>query len=215
VQAVLGLNNLVQVFNYLEGDTISVFAGAGNDHVTVDASVTTWRAELFGEASNDRLYGGPMNDLLDGGPGNDYLDGGGGDNVLIGGGGHDVLKNGHAPLTLRAAVGASSKALSAIGTSTSSISAQLVQVPVQLDSRSRQPDLSRIDLSRAALGKSSQQLADKNSSRSRAILLEANKLTNGLDEELLGALVSGFLSKEHGSITGTMDVAFATYFNVT
>jgi hypothetical protein len=35
-----------RLFNYVEGETISVFAGAGNDHVTVDASVTTWRAEL-------------------------------------------------------------------------------------------------------------------------------------------------------------------------
>src|SRR4051812_22439851 len=108
-QVVVDQKKQVQVFNYVEGETIRVFAGAGNDHVTVDASVTTWRAELFGEQGNDQLIGGPLNDLLDGGPGNDHLDGRAGDNVLIGGGGKDVLKNGHAPLAA-AASGASSTA---------------------------------------------------------------------------------------------------------
>ncbi|MEX2309161.1 MAG: hypothetical protein WD738_16295 [Pirellulales bacterium] len=214
-QALFEQKKQVQVFNYVEGETISVFAGAGNDHVTVDASVTTWRAELFGQQGNDRLYGGPLNDLLDGGPGNDFLDGGAGDNVLIGGGGHDRLQNGHAPLVAQAAAGVPSVASAFAGTSTNSNSARLVQVPVQLDRRSRQLDLNRIDLNRAALARYLQQLADKNTPSSRAILLEANKLTAGLDDELLDALMSGLLSKDDGSITGTMDVAFATYDNET
>ena len=190
-QAVVEQNNQVQVFNYLQGETISVFAGAGNDHVTVDASVTTWRAELFGEQGNDRLYGGPLNDLLDGGPGNDFLDGGAGDNVLIGGGGHDVLQNGHAPVAALAATGDPSVAPALAGTSTNSISAAFVQVPAQLDSRSRKLVPSRIDLDRAALGKFFQQLADKNTRRSRAVLLQVNTLADGLDDELLDELTSG------------------------
>jgi Ca2+-binding RTX toxin-like protein len=214
-QAVVEQKNGVQVFNYVQGETISVFAGAGNDHVTVDASVTTWRAELFGEAGNDRLYGGPLDDLLNGGPGNDFLDGGAGDNVLIGGGGKDVLRNGHAPLVAQAASAATSVASTSPGTSTNSMSAKLVKLPVQHDKRSQQLGLNHIELHRAALAELLEQGSESNTSRSRAILLETNKFNNGVDDELLSALMSGYLSKDDGLVTGTMDSAFATYGNAT
>jgi Ca2+-binding RTX toxin-like protein len=92
-EVVADINGQVIVAGYSGGETVSVFAGAGNDEVTVDASVT-WRAQLFGEDGNDHLQGGPLGDLLDGGAGNDRLEGGGGDDVLIGGGGHDILVGG-------------------------------------------------------------------------------------------------------------------------
>jgi hypothetical protein len=82
------------VAGYQGGDTIRVFAGKGNDFVTVDESVTTWRAELFGEAGNDHLVGGPLADLLAGGYGNDRLDGAAGDDTLIGGPGQDIFDGG-------------------------------------------------------------------------------------------------------------------------
>jgi hypothetical protein len=200
----------VQVFNYLEGETISVFAGAGNDQVTIDASVTTWRAELFGEQGNDRLNGGPLDDLLNGGPGNDHLDGGPGDNILIGGGGKDVLKNGHASSAAQPAVAAAS---AATGTSTNSNAVRLVQAPVQLDTRSHQLNLKPIDLNRSSLARFFQQPTDKCAPHSHATLLEAKRFTVGFDDELLGAIMSGSLSNDGRSITETMDVAFATYDN--
>ena len=67
------------------------------------------------------------------------------------------------------------------GNSTKSNSPTLVHVPVLLDSRSRQLDLSHTDLNRAAIASFFQQLADENMPRSRAILLQANTLTDGLD----------------------------------
>jgi hypothetical protein len=93
-EVVAQINGLTIVAGYQGGETVSVFAGAGNDHVTVDASVTTWRAELFGEDGNDHLIGGPLGDLLDGGAGNDRLEGGDGDDELIGGAGHDIFDGG-------------------------------------------------------------------------------------------------------------------------
>jgi Ca2+-binding RTX toxin-like protein len=212
-EVITQINGQTIVSGYQGGETIQVFAGAGNDHVTVDASVTTWRAELFGERGNDRLIGGPLDDLLDGGPGNDFLDGGAGDNVLIGGGGRDVLRNGHPPLVAQAAMAATSAVSTYPGTLTSSIPTRLVPPPAQFDTHSRQLDLNRTELNRAALARFLQQRSETNSSCSRAILLEANKLSNGVDDELLGALMSGYLSNDHGLIPGTMDAAFATYGN--
>src|SRR6185436_10056083 len=48
-EVVAQINGQTIVGGYQGGETISVFAGAGNDHVTVDSSVTTWRTELYGE----------------------------------------------------------------------------------------------------------------------------------------------------------------------
>jgi Ca2+-binding RTX toxin-like protein len=88
------INGQTIVAGYQGGETVSVFAGAGNDHVTVDASVTTWRAELFGEHGNDHLAAGLLAALLDGGAGNDFLEGGAGDDELIGGAGNDFFDGG-------------------------------------------------------------------------------------------------------------------------
>ena len=73
-QAVVRLNGETQLYDYLDGETIFVFAGAGNDRVTMDASAgLRWRAEFYGEEGNDHLLGGATSDLLDGGAGLDVL----------------------------------------------------------------------------------------------------------------------------------------------
>jgi hypothetical protein len=139
------------------------------------------------------------------------LDGGAGDNVLIGGGGHDTLRNGHATFSAQAAVAATSAAPAATGMSINSNSVRLLQASVPLDNHSRQLDLNRIELNCALLARFFQQAAHKHVPHSRATLLEAKKFTAGMDDELLGALMSGFLSNDDRSITETMDFAFATY----
>lgn len=67
---------------------------------TVNASVATKAATLYGNArantitggaSNDKLYGRAGNDVLKGGNGSDYLDGGVGNDKLYGGVGNDVF----------------------------------------------------------------------------------------------------------------------------
>ena len=88
------INGQTFVAGYQGGDTVRVLAGRGHDQVTVDASVTTWRAELFGEDGHDRLFGGPLADLLDGGDGHDLLEGNDGDDELLGGRGHDTFDGG-------------------------------------------------------------------------------------------------------------------------
>jgi Ca2+-binding RTX toxin-like protein len=105
-EVVANINGQVIAGGYEGGETVSVFAGDGNDRVTVDASVTTWRAELFGENGNDDLEGGPLADLLDGGAGNDHLKGGAGDDELIGGTGRDIFDGGAGADRIRAGDGA-------------------------------------------------------------------------------------------------------------
>src|SRR5207302_108360 len=70
---------------YKNGETVSVFGGAGNDHIEMDSSAATWKAVFFGQDGNDHLIGSSNNDTLDGGAGNDILEGGGGNDVLISG----------------------------------------------------------------------------------------------------------------------------------
>lgn len=77
---------------------IVIDAGAGNDSVIVDPSVTT-DCIIYGGAGNDTLVGGSGNDRLYGGSGKNYLKAGSGDDVLdtlgstrdtlVGGAGHD------------------------------------------------------------------------------------------------------------------------------
>jgi hypothetical protein len=60
---------------------IVIDAGAGNDSVVVDPSVTT-DCVLYGGVGNDTLVGGSGNDRLYGGTGKNLLSGGAGDDVL-------------------------------------------------------------------------------------------------------------------------------------
>jgi Ca2+-binding RTX toxin-like protein len=101
-QAVVEVNGQTTVIDYLNGETVTVYAGAGNDHVVLDASATKWTAAFFGGAGNDHLVGGVLGDYLDGGGGNDELDGGDGDDTLVGGDGHDRFRGGAGADAVRA-----------------------------------------------------------------------------------------------------------------
>jgi hypothetical protein len=61
---------------------VLINAGAGNDKVSVDASVTT-PCDILGDAGNDTLLGGSGNDIINGGVGNNNLVGNAGDDTLI------------------------------------------------------------------------------------------------------------------------------------
>jgi Ca2+-binding RTX toxin-like protein len=89
------INDQVYDAVYTGGETVIVFAGAGDDTVVMDDSAGfKWSAEFFGEAGNDHLIGNVQNDILVGGSGNDTLEGGGGNDLLIGGLGKDMLNGG-------------------------------------------------------------------------------------------------------------------------
>ncbi len=89
---------------------VTVQAGAGDDRVVVDASVTTplhikggtgddrinaraaaGDVQLEGGSGDDRLLGGAGGDAISGGSGDDYIDGGAGNDQLLGQDGDDRL----------------------------------------------------------------------------------------------------------------------------
>jgi hypothetical protein len=74
---------------------IKVDGAAGNDKITLDASVTT-KAVLYGGAGNDVIVGGSAADQVYGGEGTDTLSGGAGDDVIVsvGDGAMDKLNGG-------------------------------------------------------------------------------------------------------------------------
>ncbi len=73
------------------GGHIKVFAGAGNDTVSIDSRVKV-DTQIYGESGDDLLIGGSGRDFLFGGDGNDRLEGNAGDDRLEGGNGNDYLK---------------------------------------------------------------------------------------------------------------------------
>lgn len=84
--AVITMNGQQFDMGYANGETVSVYAGNGDDVVVFDASAAVkWSVQLYGGNGKDLLVGSTSDDLLDGGNGKD---------VLIGGGGNDVLLNG-------------------------------------------------------------------------------------------------------------------------
>jgi Ca2+-binding RTX toxin-like protein len=87
---IVKMNGVTKSFLYSSFQKIVVIAGAGDDIVTVRASVTKV-AELFGDAGNDQLFGGKADDIVHGGDGNDRLSGGAGHDVLRGGSGNDRI----------------------------------------------------------------------------------------------------------------------------
>ena len=93
--AIVTVNGVETRFNYLQGETVTVFASGGNDRVELDASAGGfWKALFFGEDGNDTLIGGAQDDFLNGGAGSDSLDGAGGNDTLIGWTGRDTLVGG-------------------------------------------------------------------------------------------------------------------------
>src|SRR5262249_32689784 len=94
-EVVLEMNGQTFSAPYLNGETVFVFAGPGDDAVILDDSAAVrWHAEFFGEQGDDHLVGSLRNDLLVGGPGDDTLEGGPGDDLLLGGPGDDRLSGG-------------------------------------------------------------------------------------------------------------------------
>jgi Ca2+-binding RTX toxin-like protein len=78
-------------FSYRAADVhgIQVFAGDGNDRVTIGAGVT--HAQVRGEDGNDTLIGTDSDIDLEGGNDNDVLSGGSGDDYILGGAGNDRI----------------------------------------------------------------------------------------------------------------------------
>jgi Ca2+-binding RTX toxin-like protein len=85
-EMIFQIGKTVSTSLYSNGETVTVFGGAGNDHIAMDPTAgERWQAIFYGEGGNDHLSGSAQNDTLDGGPGNDMLEGGGGDDLLISG----------------------------------------------------------------------------------------------------------------------------------
>lgn len=79
-------------------DIVYIYAGAGNDTVTLSGAVAPayvdggdGKDHLIGSVGSDTLTGGAGPDVLNGGDGNDRLNGSGGNDSLLGGNGDDRL----------------------------------------------------------------------------------------------------------------------------
>jgi hypothetical protein len=92
----VSVNANLTVFYGNNIESVHVFAGAGNDYVSVDqrAGLVSIDLMLFGELGNDILIGGAGNDKIFGGDGDDLLGGGAGDDMVFGGAGRDFLFGG-------------------------------------------------------------------------------------------------------------------------
>ena len=100
----VSVNGQVSTFSEAEIHKVKVNAGAGDDIVTLDSSVTA-PAAINGGAGNDDLTAGGGDDSLLGGSGNDTLTGGAGDDSLAGGAGDDHCISGSGPSTIDAGRG--------------------------------------------------------------------------------------------------------------
>ena len=80
-------------FNAKDVSLIFVQAGAGNDIVKIDSSVSL-PTRLYGGLGNDRLSGGSGPDLIEGNAGNDRIKGNAGADLLFGGLGNDRVAGG-------------------------------------------------------------------------------------------------------------------------
>lgn len=79
-------------FDRREVGSVVVFAGDGNDSVTVRGNL---RSFIEGGDGNDRITGGNGDDALNGGRGNDRINGGRGDDHIRGDSGNDALAGGY------------------------------------------------------------------------------------------------------------------------
>ena len=89
------INGQKAVQPYLNGETIIVVGGDGNDWIELDArGGATWSAAFYGGSGADELWGSQRADLLSGDAGDDRLYGAEGPDILIGGDGDDLLFGG-------------------------------------------------------------------------------------------------------------------------
>lgn len=108
VIGVLGFGEYVQFNNLNENTVIKGNGGAGEDSITIDASVVfdtvltggdgddfiqggSGQDEISGDAGEDELIGGLGNDEIHGGANNDMLKGNAGNDMLWGDGGDDIV----------------------------------------------------------------------------------------------------------------------------
>lgn len=95
VRAIAEINGQTFVNDYVGGEVVVVYAGKGDDTVTMDDTAgIRWQAEFYGEQGDDVLIGNQQDDTLDGGAGRDLLIGGLGADVLNGVKGGDILIGG-------------------------------------------------------------------------------------------------------------------------
>ncbi len=92
VQVWYSLNGNVTRHSYLNGETIIVAGGAGDDIIKlIGTAATSWSADFSGGTGNDFLVGGPNEDKLRGGEGDDTLYGEAGSDWIWGGDGRDKV----------------------------------------------------------------------------------------------------------------------------
>jgi len=85
---------VVSTVNQADVRVVKVFAGAGDDEITIDLDGADVRVWVFGGSGDDTITGGAGNDRLFGQRGDDTLEGGDGNDVLRGGPGKDTLTGG-------------------------------------------------------------------------------------------------------------------------
>lgn len=86
------VNGATQRFSTTAVRRVEVYAGAGNDAVTLgEGAPNTY---VLGGGGNDTIVGGPGRDILSGGAGRDLIDGGAGDDRISGGAAFDTLNGG-------------------------------------------------------------------------------------------------------------------------
>jgi Ca2+-binding RTX toxin-like protein len=87
----LGGDDVITIEASLGTVPAALYGGAGNDELTADHNGYSL---LYGSYGNDILTGGGGNDVLAGDDGNDTLNGRGGSDLLLGGAGNDSLDGG-------------------------------------------------------------------------------------------------------------------------
>jgi uncharacterized protein YkwD len=87
---VINVSGVTNTFNASQVKLISIEAGAADDVVTIDQSVTA-TAWVFGNSGNDRITAGGGSATIYGGSGNDTITGGLGADVLYGGLGTNMV----------------------------------------------------------------------------------------------------------------------------
>ncbi len=85
------VNDATFTFPSADVARINVFAGSGDDVITIDQSVPQ-PTRLFGAGGNDRIQASRQDDVILGGAGNDQIEAG--NDVLTGSSGNDFLNGG-------------------------------------------------------------------------------------------------------------------------
>src|SRR5450432_2000875 len=87
------VNKTVTAFTAASITLIRISAGAGNDKVIVDQTISPINIQtiIYGGAGDDVIQGGAARDRIAGDDGNDTIDGEGGNDIIYGGNGDDRI----------------------------------------------------------------------------------------------------------------------------